>query len=533
MSIGRARHRQARAELALPLAAVAVFVTAGAASLGGHWHPIGDFAMAELFVRELPHHLPLVGPYSINRGFSHPSPAFFYVAFAPYRIFGERSTALLAAALACNGVALGIAAWIAIRRGAVGVGIALVGCIALAGLGPNPSTILLPWNPYLAAVPFLALVVSAWAAWLGDRWQLPLAMGLGSWSIGQHLLFTLPVVGMWLVVIVGLVRATRGTGRWGALRTPALTALGVGIVLWFPTIWDLIRQGSDGNTAAIIRFVLHPRHGAVPASEALRTLSSELSLRPFWAGGARPISELGAPASTTPPLGLLVVAGTFLLAWRRRATEELTGILVGLTALGVCCLALTRVNDLSLLDWYLLPADMAGIALASFTAWSLSRSVLAWRRVARPGRTARVLAGACAVAALGALAVRTAVVSVPDDARRTGDAVAAIVPMIHRSLPRRRPVVVVPATRLDVDATTVVVLELLKAGTEVTVAPAYEDFFGPWWARPVRDRTSRIVVTSAIRVPPAPGARRITMSAPIPEAFQKPYRVAVWLLHDE
>ncbi|MGZ4677863.1 MAG: hypothetical protein ACXVJW_10390 [Acidimicrobiia bacterium] len=516
----------------VPLAVVVVFAIFSIVQLTHVWHPIGDFALPELFIRQIPHKLPLVGVYSSTRGFSHPSPAFFYVAYLPYEILGERSSAVLAVTLLLNGSVLAFVTWLAVRRGDVGLAVAVVAAVAVAGWGSNLGSLLLPWNPFLATMTYLALIFVTWSLWLGVRWLLPAAVVLGSWSVGNHLLFAAPVVALWVIGLIGAIRSQRREAAGlRSLRAPLLVAAGVAGAFWLPTIYDGVTSGSSSNLASIWRFVTDPPHPAVASSEAVRVLMSELSLRPFWAGGTRPFTELGSPGHAVVPWMVLAVVAAVVLARRRHATVELTGIAVSAAALLVAFLTLMRVNDLTLLDWYLIPADMASISLYAFTAWSLGRSFVAWRRADRARRwDPRTTTAIATVAVVAMLVPRVASLRVPPNHARAGDAIERMIPAVQRELHGRRDVVVEAQTNLDGNVPTTFVLALSRAGDDVSITPDSEAFFGPWWARERPSDLPHLLIVATTRKPPRPGARRIVTSAPIDVGLGEPYRVTVWRL---
>lgn len=498
-------------------------------AFGRDYHPMGDLALPELFIRQMPHSLPLVGPYSLGRGFSHPSPLFFYLAAVPYALSGDRSSALLATSLLVNGGALVAGVWLAERRRAPGLGIALLACVALTGIGHDSSFIDLPWNPYVAAIPFVTLVVAAWSIWAGgSRWTIPWIVALGAWCVGAHMAFAVPVIGVGLIAATAAVLAVR-RDRWTlrSLVAPVLTAVGLGIALWAPTIVDLVRNGTDGNTAAIWRFVTDPPIPRVPLNEAANVLSSELSLRPYWAGGHRPAMALGYPGHASWPFGLLLVVTALGFALRRRATPEVAGVLVSLAGLLAAFAGTALTHSPDLLSWYVLPADMAGVALAAFTFWSLGCTVGHWLR-ARPegARTARYALVALGVLAVGAATVRMATADDTELQRAVGKATSAMTPQLVRRYGIDRPLRVgnVVATR---EPQAALVLDLAKAGVPVTVPSIDEDRFGPWWSRPAPDAV-HLVVTPRAQPPDDPDRRLVAVSPPTPFMLGGPRRMAVW-----
>ena len=104
-------------------AALAVpFVIAAVVLHGRHWNPVLDMAMTELRVRDVgTRHTPLIGlPGRIgvfpDQG-SHPGPLSFYLLAPTYRLAGSSAWGLLAGMIVLNLVAVGLALWLARRRG--------------------------------------------------------------------------------------------------------------------------------------------------------------------------------------------------------------------------------------------------------------------------------------------------------------------------------------------------------------------------------------------------------------------------------
>jgi hypothetical protein len=500
----------------LPAAVVAVTLVGAAVAITRDYHAIGDFALPELFIRQISHRPPLIGPYSLFRGFSHPSPLFFYVAWIPYLVTGDRSSTVLAVSVLGNGLALAGAVWIAGTRRATGLAIALILCVAGISDVVYPALLLLPWNPYFALVPFLAALVATWAMWNGgSRWLLPVVVGLGSWCVGAHLSFGVVVLGLWAVCAYGVARpVVRGHARLRELRGAILVAVATLVVLWLPTAIDLVAHGSDSNAAAIGRFVIDPGMDRVPIGDVFKVLSSELSLRPYWAGGTRPETAVGIPGHASWPLGVFLVIGALVLARRRSAAAEVNGVLISLAMLGCALVGAALTHSPELLSWYLLPVDAAGIALAAFTFWSLARSALdglADRDSTWP-RLATAVVGVVAIATFG---LRLITITVPEFQTSTGDATAAMAPQVVAGLDRDRHVVV-GATLEAREAQPQFVLALARAGYSVTVPSSDAQRFGAWWSRAAPRDAVHLYMTAGTRRPESLRGRRVGITPELP-----------------
>ncbi len=143
------------------------------------------------------------------------------------------------------------------------------------------ATLLLPWNPSLALVPAMVLVVVAWRVAVGSRRLLPLMVTLAVWCTGAHLGFAPLTVAVSTVGVVGLIVVTVRRGGRGAvppgLLRPVLASVGVALLLTSPLLVDLARDGSDSNPARILE------RGGLPAdAEPVATREVVKVLRASW-----------------------------------------------------------------------------------------------------------------------------------------------------------------------------------------------------------------------------------------------------------
>ncbi|MCC5953030.1 MAG: hypothetical protein JJU45_13145 [Acidimicrobiia bacterium] len=158
------------------------------------WVPTTDWALIEAEVRAVGRRMPLLGVPSAD-GFHHPGPLIYYALAPFYRLFGSdpRALSLAAGALAVGTTAaIGATAW---RRGGT-VLVALTMAVVLWMVGSFPTgTLVDPWNPWVAVVPYLLLVLLAWSVLDGDLWALPAAALVGSFVVQAHVGY-LPTVAM-------------------------------------------------------------------------------------------------------------------------------------------------------------------------------------------------------------------------------------------------------------------------------------------------------------------------------------------------
>ena len=155
------------------------------------WYPTGDLAQAELRMRSLPRHPPLVGAAgritdAEGRQGNHPGPLMFWVTWPFYVVLGRSAWAFEAATAIVNLAWLATATWLVRRRSSVAVTLWFVAVtlVLLGGFGLDGLT--QPWNPWVALLPFAVLVLTAWRALDGWRWAPVLAVAAGSYAIQGH-----------------------------------------------------------------------------------------------------------------------------------------------------------------------------------------------------------------------------------------------------------------------------------------------------------------------------------------------------------
>lgn len=210
--------------------------------VGRTWYASGDRSLVELRVRDVGAHTPLVGPYS-RYGWSHPGPAQYWLLSIPYRLTGSTSISLLIATLTVNVASVAGMLWVAWRRGRL-VLLAAAAAVLSILIGSLGSTFLIdPWNPFITVLPVGLFVMLVWADVDGERWALPAAVGVGSFVLQSHVGY-IAIVGvgaLWLVVprlVVWWRRDDRGFKLPAVPTAVGWTAIGIGVVLWAPVVWD-------------------------------------------------------------------------------------------------------------------------------------------------------------------------------------------------------------------------------------------------------------------------------------------------------
>ncbi len=511
-------------------------MVAGLLQVRDAWFPGGDLALTELFVRQVPRHVISTGPYSAFRGFSHPLPYGFYAVWAPYEILGRRSAALLTGTMWFNGAVLAGTAWILVRRGKAALAVLVVAAVGIVVRVDTPSLLLVPWNPYLAALPFLGLLVVAPFVWRGERWLAPVAVALASWSAGLHLLFAPSAVVIVVVALGGLgftAWRRRGVEPVRRLAAPVGASLGVAVAMWLPALVDLARRGTDGNTGHIARFMANSGQASLPLHDVLVVATSELAWRPTWTGGSLTY-PLGLGA-TRFPLFLLLGGIAAFGAWRRRRGWELTALGFGILSIVVAAYTFGRNSGL-IGDWYLLPLRLSAVWFTCVTLYSLGGGVVSllgrWR--ARPrARWSRPLPTAVPLAATAVLWLGVVVLAAwpgPRPAPMTVDPPPDLA-ALEKALPGHPAVeagVLLRSSAMPVGY----LLALDRAGYDVHVPRSQAWHFGQWRARPAPDGSPRLLVAQEPAPSPAPraGSHVILETGPRPQLFGPDLPVRIWRL---
>src|SRR3954451_794483 len=116
---GRRRRSREGDRTPIVIASIAIvpFLVAFAAMFTGRQGgtaTFGDTALLELTVRDVGHHVVLLGPYS-RFHWHHPGPLLFDWLALPYRILGSNARALNQGSLLTAAIAVGVVAWVAYR----------------------------------------------------------------------------------------------------------------------------------------------------------------------------------------------------------------------------------------------------------------------------------------------------------------------------------------------------------------------------------------------------------------------------------
>jgi hypothetical protein len=429
--------------------------------------------------------------------------------------------------------------WLTARRRALGLGLALLAGIAVFATNSAPGHLSIPWNPFFAFIPTIVLAVAAWRCALGDRWSLPLAAGLATWSVGAHIAYAPTVVGLSAVAIVGItVTTAHRHGRAGlrGLIAPAVWSVALVATLSSPALLDLALHGTRSNPWRIVHWLRHPDGPTIPTRDALKAFLGDLSGRATWATGKRAVYPFLPSPPTQFPVLLVPGAAALVLAVIRRAVDEIVSFVVVGVALLTTLLGLLHLQSQRLVDWYLLPLHAMALVYAAVTAWSLCRSV---SHVVRPrlavlcGLDPRWVAGAGT-----ALATLLAVVIVPNlhEEATTRDmhrAPQALVQAVERQVPRSHTILLDAPYQSDGYYSESLALELERAGYTVRYPPRYAYLFSEELTTLPTGRPVTVLSPTLSKSPPAPpasGAVALGTAPPGTKGLPRGYGYTVWRL---
>jgi hypothetical protein len=363
----------------------APFVIAAIVLHSRDWHPVLDLAMTELRVRDVgTADTPLIGlPGRIgifpDQG-SHPGPLSFYLLAPTYRVLGASAWALLIAMIVLNIIAIGLALWVAQRRGGRRLMVAVASLLALLEFGYGFDVLTQPWNPYLPLLFWTVILLATWGVVEGDHAMLLLVTCVASLCAQTHLPYLGLGLGMGALCCVAIAR------HW--LRHPAqrnqiqrwlgLSAL-VGLVLWIPVLVDELTE-TPGNLSMLNDYFRHPPEPPVGAAEGLRLMLRHLDVVHLVRGvfdGDGFITEAGfrLDGSIVPGALLLVVwLAAAAAAWRIGHRELRSMHLVAGWALVLGAVSMSRIFGKV---WYYLTlwAWTTTIFVAASIVWTVAAVV--------------------------------------------------------------------------------------------------------------------------------------------------------------
>jgi hypothetical protein len=270
----------------------------------------GDAGTLELRVLHASHGTQLLGAYSRYQ-WSHPGPAFFYLALPFYELFREHGPALNLFAFVSNlASAVGI---VFSARKLRGQAFALVTAALLAVyecIDP-PFALSSEWNPLTPIVPIALFSLLCARIGTGELGLLPLFAFLGSAAIQTHVAFT-PLV----LSLSALAAASWGLRRRFGDALPsrrregpstARTAhvlgwtAGVLLLVWMPPLVENATS-PEGNLTRILRFFTAPYRPEHTWAVAIDAVAAKLAALPIS------IVELVGPVPHPSSSTLLAIA---------------------------------------------------------------------------------------------------------------------------------------------------------------------------------------------------------------------------------
>lgn len=230
-----------RSVIATAIAVLPVLV-AGIRAAASSWVPIGDDAyFTARSMDVLTEHHPLVGAWSsgsagLSRQVNNLGPIQLDL-LAPFtKIAPMGGTAI--GVITVHIAAIVTIAWM-VRRiaGHTAVVPAMAAVAVLTWILGSEMLIAARQHQFLM-LPYLCLLVAAWAATAGDRWALVPFVAAGSLLTQTHLSYPILVAAVAIPVIAGQVHAARQRGVRAEFGRPWGVAVVLAVVLWAQTVID-------------------------------------------------------------------------------------------------------------------------------------------------------------------------------------------------------------------------------------------------------------------------------------------------------
>jgi hypothetical protein len=371
------------------------FVVALIALHHPRWYPLLDMAQTELRVRDVASsHPPLIGlagrigPFGANGG-SHPGPLSFYALWPVYALLGSSAFGMQAANVVLDIVAIGLALWMAFRRGGAALALAMGALLAILARSYGAFLLTLPWNPYLPVLWWFVFLLALWSVLDDDLPMLPVAIFAGTFCMQTHISYLGLVGGLVVVLIAALgYAAYRRRGDREARRSLwkwTVIALALGGVLWIPPVIDQIVH-SPANLTVIRDHFSNPPDPPIGLHRGIDVLLTQLDpwklVTQILVIDTRPRPVEGA---RLPGLLLLLAFGGSIgvAAWLRHRVLLMLDVVLG-AALVLGLVSSARIFGLV---WYYLLLWAWGLAALMLLAigWTVVELFRGRTRLARPG----------------------------------------------------------------------------------------------------------------------------------------------------
>ena len=352
------------------------------------WYPLLDLAQTELRVRDVgTGDSPLVGLAGRINGDdglqgSHPGPLSFWSLAPFYTLFGRTAWALQAAAASLNLLAMGVAVWIAHRRGGPYAALGATVVLAVLMRAYAADWLTEAWNPYMPMLWWVVFLLAVWSVLCDDLALLPVAVFAGSFCGQTHIPYLGLVVGVGGLTAALLAwrlvsqRSDPDAGSRRKLLRYVLPSLGLLVVLWLPPVIQEVTS-DRGNLTLIQENFTRESNEEVGVRRAAEVVMSNLSVTNLLESHKGSRDAVSGGLVNAPALALLAVWGAAVwLAWRRGYRDLLNLHALVAVALVLGVVSISRIFDLL---WYYLVLWLWGtVALALLaSAWTFVR---AWPR---------------------------------------------------------------------------------------------------------------------------------------------------------
>jgi hypothetical protein len=441
----------------------------------------GDGSPLELRTLYAARGVQMVGPYS-RFLWSHPGPAFFYLALPFYLAFHERGPALNLFALAANFAALLALVLSARRLGGGLFALVVAALLAMYGIAGDPFALASAWNPVVSILP-LALVsfLCARLAAGGAR-VLPGFVFVGSAIVQTHVgyvpvTFVLCVLGGLFYFFPRLIAGPLDPGERRHPRWALGAAAIVLVVMWALPAYQNA-TGRPGNIYALWKFFTTPHPREHTWAVAAQRVVGQLAVMPLAILHTFAPAVARAPAETTLwALAVVPAVGLLAIVLGRRRHDDHGAALLSVVAIGEILVAVPAVRAIRgeiapyLVGWI---SVLGVVSCAALAAWLVPAATRLFG-----ARAARVGLSGLAIAAI-ALSIRSRGGSPPvvPEPQRDTERVVRDVEAYIVSGHIERPVVRVAAEDRWPEAASLV-LSLYKHRIPVLVAKDWVFMMGP------------------------------------------------------
>jgi hypothetical protein len=311
-------------------------VWAAIRAASGHWVPIGDDAYFTVRSRDvLTSHHPLLGAWSsgsldLKTPVNNLGPTQLDL-LAPFTRFTPMGGTAIGVAL-INVVAVAVIAWLITRIAGTRAVLPAMCAVGLLTWTMGSEMLITPRQHQAMILPYLCLLVAAWAVTAGDRWGIVVAVAAGSLVAQTHLSYPVLVAALTALMVVGQVVAAR-TGNASGGRRPFVVAAVLGAVLWIQTAID--QFAGWGNLGHVL-FGSGDAGRAGLARGARIVAATLVSPYTFLRPGYREFDDSVRFASVWQSiafwLGLGIAIGWVTMVVKRRGMRPAAGALVAIVA---------------------------------------------------------------------------------------------------------------------------------------------------------------------------------------------------------